>query len=85
MSRLISNLLIQTKDLILKNCVGVLDSGFRGELKLRFKKEGENIYQIGERIGQLIILPYPNIEFEEADELSESSRREGSFGSTGLN
>lgn len=76
---------ITDKDLIMKNCVGVLDSGFRGELKLRFKKEGEDIYKAGERIGQLLILPYPNIEFEEVNELSETSRGEGSFGSTGLN
>lgn len=76
---------ISDKDLIMKNCVGVLDSGFRGELKLRFKKDGENIYEVGDRIGQILILPYPNIEFEESDELSETSRGEGSFGSTGLN
>ncbi len=76
---------ITDKDLILKNCVGVLDSGYRGELKLRFKKDGENIYEIGERIGQLIILPYPEIEFEEVEELSESSRGEDGFGSTGFN
>lgn len=76
---------ITDKDLIMKNCVGVLDSGFRGELKLRFKKEGEDIYKAGERIGQLLIFPYPNIELEEVNELSETSRGKGSFGSTGLN
>ena len=43
---------ITDKDLIMKNCVGVLDSGFRGELKLRFKREGENIYGVGEKIAQ---------------------------------
>lgn len=75
---------ITDRDLIMKNCVGVLDSGFRGELKLRFKKEGENIYEVGERIAQLIILPYPEIEFEEVEELSKTNRGEGSFGSTGL-
>lgn len=75
---------ITDKDLIMKNCVGVLDSGFRGELKLRFKKDGENIYSNGEKIAQIIILPYPSIEFQEVDELSESSRGKGGFGSTGL-
>ena len=76
---------ISDKDLIMKNCVGILDSGFRGELKLRFKKEGEDIYKVGERIGQLLILPYPSIEFEEAEKLSESSRGQRGLGSTGLN
>jgi dUTP pyrophosphatase len=75
---------ITDKDLIMKNCVGVLDSGFRGELKLRFKKDGENIYNIGDKIAQLIIIPYPSIEFDEVNELSESLRGEGSFGSTGI-
>lgn len=75
---------ITDKDLIMKNCVGVLDSGFRGELKLRFKKEGENIYDKGEKIAQIIVLPYPQIEFQEVEELSESSRGKGSFGSTGV-
>lgn len=75
---------ITDKDLIMKNCVGVLDSGFRGELKFRFKEDGENIYEVGERVGQLIVFPYPIIEFEETEELSESSRGEGGFGSTGV-
>ncbi len=74
---------ITDKDLIMKNCVGVLDSGFRGELKLRFKREGENIYGVGEKIAQLIVIPYPSIEFEESENLSESSRGKGGFGSTG--
>lgn len=42
-----------------------------------------SIYNIGDRIGQLIIMPYPNIEFEEVDELSSTNRGEGGFGSTG--
>lgn len=41
------------------------------------------VYQVGQRIGQLIIMPYPEVEFEEADELSESDRGDGGFGSTG--
>lgn len=75
---------ITDRDLIMKNCVGVIDSGFRGELKLRFKKEGENICEIGEKIGQLIVFPYPNVEFDDVLELSESPRGDGSFGSTGV-
>ena len=43
-----------------------------------------NLYEVGDRIGQLIIIPYPNIEFEEVDELSSTNRGEGGFGSTGV-
>ncbi len=41
------------------------------------------IYEVGERIGQIIIVPYPHIEFEEVDELSDSDRGTGGYGSTG--
>lgn len=40
-------------------------------------------YNIGDRIGQLIIIPYPTIEFEEVEELSETERGSGGYGSTG--
>ena len=40
-------------------------------------------YNVGDRIGQIIILPYPQIEFEEAEELSETERNTGGYGSTG--
>ena len=75
---------ISKKDLSLCNSVGVLDSGYRGEIKLRFLKHGEKIYAVGERIGQIIILPYPKIEIQEVNELSETSRGESGFGSTGV-
>jgi len=74
---------VTNKDLMLKNSVGVLDSVYRGELILRFNKFGNENYKIGERIGQIIIIPYPNIKFEEVEELSETSRGDGGFGSTG--
>ncbi len=74
---------LSNKDLILANHVGVLDSGYRGELKLRFKKVGDDVYEIGDKIGQIIIVPFPRIDFEEVDELSETKRGEGGFGSTG--
>lgn len=74
---------ISNKDLILANHVGVLDSGYRGELKMRFKKTGKDIYEIGDKIGQIIIVPFPKIDFEETDELSESHRGASGFGSTG--
>jgi dUTP pyrophosphatase len=74
---------VSKKDLILANCVGVLDSGYRGELRFKFKKMGKESYSIGDKIGQIIILPYPKVFFEEVKGLSSSARGEGGFGSTG--
>lgn len=75
---------ISNSGLILSNSVGVIDSGYRGEVKLRFKHILDTAaYKVGDRIGQIIILPYPQIEFEEVDELSSTDRGEGGFGSTG--
>lgn len=76
------------KDLLLSNSVGVLDSGYRGEVMFKFKynsslEDRMKSYQVGDRIGQLIIIPYPTIEFVESEELSESERGSGSYGSTG--
>lgn len=70
----------------LKNSVGVIDSGYRGEIKLMFDETEEHnasTYQYGNRVGQLIILPYPTIEPEEATALTDTSRGSGGFGSTG--
>ena len=67
----------------LKNSIGVIDSGYRGELMLRFNKSFSS-YDIGEKIGQLMIIPYPTIYLEEVDELSSTDRGEGGFGSTGV-
>jgi dUTP pyrophosphatase len=41
------------------------------------------VYGVGDRVGQLLILPYPQVEFEEVEELSSTERGEGGFGSTG--
>ena len=74
------------EDLFLSNSVGVIDSGYRGEVMFKFKpiaSEVKQHYQVGDRIGQLIIIPYPNVEFVEADELSDSERGEGGCGSSG--
>ena len=102
-------------DLSLANSVGVLDSGYRGELKLRFKRnyrienepcEGTNYqwtttsivnpgsaanyqwnacdwYCVGDKVGQIMILPYPTILFNEVENLDETERGSGGFGSTG--
>ena len=74
---------ITKKDLTLKNSVGVLDSGYRGELILRFQKFGQDIYDIGDRVGQIMIIPYPSVKIQEVENLSDSSRGKDGFGSTG--
>jgi dUTP pyrophosphatase len=77
---------VRNQDLILSNCVGVIDSGYRGELQATFKKtQGlDSIkYKVGERGAQIIILPYPTIYMTEVPELSDTERGDGGFGSTG--
>jgi dUTP pyrophosphatase len=77
---------VRNQDLILSNCVGVIDSGYRGELQATFKKTNglDSIkYKVGERGAQIIILPYPQVYMTEVPELSNSERGTGGFGSTG--
>ena len=71
----------------LRNAVGVIDSGYRGEIMLKFDINTLNspVYKVGDRIAQIIILPYPQIEFEQAWELSKTARGTGGFGSSGTN
>lgn len=76
------------KGIILTNCVGVIDSGYRGEVSFKFKEIAlgnfsKVIYKVGDRIGQIIIMPYPRIEFIEVEELSETERGTNGYGSTG--
>ena len=73
------------KDLILSNSIGLIDSGFRSNVTLKFKPlmEAKEIYEVGDRIGQIVIMPYPKIEFEEVEELSQTERGLGGYGSTG--
>jgi dUTP pyrophosphatase len=74
-------------DLYLTNHVGVIDSGYRGEIMFKYRGVrgllDAKIYAKNERVGQLIILPYPQIELIESDILSETERGDGGFGSTG--
>lgn len=82
-------------DIALSNCVGVIDSGYRGEVTAKFKPAmlfnreqrpiilNNRIYEVGERVAQIIIIPYPQITFIEADELSETERGAGGYGSSG--
>jgi len=71
--------------LTLSNHVGVIDSGYRGEIKFMFYpgSRPKKNFKVGDRIGQLIVIPYPNVEFEEVVELSSSERGESGFGSSG--
>lgn len=76
---------IHKTGLSLSNSVGVIDSGYRGEISAVFNvcDAGGDPYIVGQRAAQIIIMPYPQVEFEEAEELSETSRGTGGFGSTG--
>jgi dUTP pyrophosphatase len=77
---------IRKYDLTLSNSVGVIDSGYRGELQATFKKTNgldSLSYNVGDRVAQIMIIPYPPIEFEEVNELNNTERGEGGFGSTG--
>lgn len=90
------------KELTLSNSVGVIDSGYRGEVLLKFKGsvsiyetdlndaghfpcvgESADAYKIGDRIGQIVIMPVPQIEFNVVDELSTTDRGADGFGSSG--
>jgi dUTP pyrophosphatase len=74
---------ISNFDLMMKGSVGIIDSGYRGEVKFRAKSFGENIYKVGDRVCQLIILPLPMVELVDSEELDSANDRLGGFGSTG--
>ena len=67
------------------NAVGVIDSDYRGELIVALHNDSNMTQYVdaGERIAQLVILPYLNVDFNEVDELNSTDRGEGGFGSTG--
>jgi dUTP pyrophosphatase len=73
--------------LSLANSVGVIDSGYRGEIRARFKRTSstahETLYNVGDKIVQLIIIPYPAIELEEVTDFTQTERDAGGFGSSG--
>ena len=73
------------KGLAPANKVGVIDSDYRGELKVALYNQSDKAQSVvaGERIAQLVIAPYLSATFEEASELSDTSRGSGGFGSTG--
>ena len=67
------------------NCVGVVDSDYRGEVMVALHNDSDHIMTIdaGERIAQLVLMPYVNMTFEQVEELNTTDRGEGGFGSTG--
>ena len=73
------------KGLAPANKVGVIDSDYRGEIKVALYNQSSipQTISAGERIAQLVIAPYLSAVFEEADELSDTLRGAGGFGSTG--
>lgn len=73
------------KQLMLANTLGVIDSDYRGELMMFFYNYGntDQVIKNGDRLAQLVIQPYLRCQIEEVEELSESERNEGGFGSTG--
>lgn len=71
--------------LSLCNAVGLIDSDFRGSISFVFKVNYGlcSPYQVGDRIGQIVFVPIPDVELVEASELSETARGTGGYGSTG--
>ena len=76
---------IRKYGLALANSIGVIDSGYRGEIMCSFKPAGNcPTYNVGDKIAQLIVIPYPEVSYAEISELSETDRGEGGHGSTGV-
>ena len=71
--------------LMLTNSIGVIDNSYRGEIMMVFKNDGDmrQVIQPGERLAQMILLPYVTYNIVETDTLTETERGEGGFGSTG--
>ena len=79
---------VSQKDLVLCNGVGLLDENYSGSVKLRFKLSNRGtktskVYEIGDRVGQLLIIPRPVIVLDEVEELGVTNRGISGFGSSG--
>jgi dUTP pyrophosphatase len=79
---------VRNYDLTMSNSVGVIDSGYRGEIMVTFNiKPGlldkRKMYSLGDRIAQLVIMPVPLAQYVEVEELSETERNTSGHGSTG--
>lgn len=76
---------VSKKSIMLTNCVGTIDPGYRGELMMKFKLTTDalpRVYQIGDKIGQLVVVPYYKATPVFVEELSSSDRGENGYGST---
>lgn len=73
------------RQLMLANSTGIIDSDYRGEIKLFFYNFGKNeqVIKKNERLAQMVVQPYEKVEIQKVDDLCESERGEGGFGSTG--
>lgn len=89
--------------LLLTNSIGLIDSGYRGEIRIRYRRIINPLaarvapldsslrildstyteYEVGNKVAQLVIMPYPSIEFNVLEDLSITERGEGGFGSSG--
>ena len=67
------------------NCVGVIDADYRGEIKVSLHNDSEvkRVVEPNQKIAQLVVVPFLTVEFNEVDELDDTDRGEGGFGSTG--
>ena len=67
------------------NCIGVIDSHYRGEIMVSYKSTSnvQKLYEVGDKIAQFIILPYPEVSYKEVETLSETDRGENGHGSSG--
>ena len=79
---------VYKQDLIMSNCVGVVDSGYRGEIMAKYRLARNpdktlETYNIGDRVAQLVVVPYASCAPAWAEELSSTERGEGAHGSTG--
>ena len=84
---------ISSKNQILSNCIGIDDSGYTGEITFRFRRfpiswidrifRRASYYQVGDRIGQLVVLKLPYTRLIEVNKMPETDRGEGGYGSTG--
>lgn len=78
---------VYKQDLTLANSVGVIDSGYRGEVMFKYRatRTGKSkTYKIGDRVGQIVFVKLPETEFEQVEQLDRTERGGGSFGSTGI-
>ena len=67
------------------NCIGVIYSHYRGEIMISYKPTSnvQELYEVGDKIAQLIIIPYPEVSYKEVKTLSETDRGENGHGSSG--